>query len=83
MFRVSPLGVLVAIVVVGVTIQVVEQKSREAAYALVVLILLGIITFNADTFNTQVARILTLFNAPSKSAGGARPAKKSPTGQGR
>jgi hypothetical protein len=66
--KVSPIGVLAAIVIVGVTVEVVEQKSRQAAYALVVLLLLGIITFNSRAFSIEFARIMYVLNAPTRSS---------------
>ncbi len=62
--KVSPLGALVAIIVLGVTIEAVEQQSKPAAYTLVAILLLGMITFNAMQFNRQMNTIITLFNAP-------------------
>lgn len=64
--RVSPLGVLAAILIVGITIEAVERQNRSAAYALVVLILLGIITFNAKTFTAQINSVMAILNARSK-----------------
>jgi hypothetical protein len=62
----SPLGVLAALVIVGVTIEVVEGQDKRAAYALVVLLLLGIITFNAARFRTEISALIATFNAPSR-----------------
>lgn len=64
--KVSPLGALFAIVIVGIVIEVVEHESKQAAYALVVLVLLGILTFNAAAFTTQVNTVIALVNARSK-----------------
>lgn len=63
--RVSPLGALFAIVVVGVTIEVVEQQSKPAAYGLVLLLLLGIITFNSATFTAQMGAVVAAVNGKS------------------
>lgn len=65
MKNVSPLGALVAIVILGITIEAVEQQSQKAAYVLVVILLLGMITFNARVFNQQIMAIIAVFNAPS------------------
>lgn len=62
MNKISPLGALAALVVVGVTIEVVEQQNRAAAYALVFLILLGMITFNANAFRAQMTTLVALLN---------------------
>lgn len=64
--KVSPLGALFAIVVIGIVIEAVEHESKQAAYALVVLILLGIVTFNATAFTTQINAIIATVNARSK-----------------
>lgn len=61
--RVSPLGALVAIVILGVTIEAVEQQSKQAAYILVVILLLGMITFNAAVFNRQLTALIAAINA--------------------
>jgi uncharacterized protein YcfJ len=60
--KVSPLGVLFAIVVIGITIEAVERQSRQAAYALAILVLLGIVTFNASAFSAQVAALTAALN---------------------
>jgi len=65
----SPLGVLFAIVIVGITVEVVEQQSKAAAYALVILLLLGIVTFNAQGFSGQFSRIIGTLNAKQQSKG--------------
>lgn len=65
--QISPLGALVAIVIIGVTVEVVEQQDRRAAYALVILLLLGVIVFNANAFTVQINRVIAAFNAPSRS----------------
>jgi hypothetical protein len=70
--KVSPLGALAAIVIVGITIEVVEQQSRAAAYMLVALILLGIVTFNAQTFQDQTTKILARLNMSSTARRSAR-----------
>ncbi len=86
--KISPLGALFAILIVGVTVSAVEQQSRRAAYALVVLVLLGIVTFNATVFTQQLNAIMTLVGARSitirepSDAGGSRP-RNMKTGQGR
>lgn len=70
--RVSPLGALFAIIVVGVTLEAVERQSRQAAYALAILILLGIITFNAGVFSQQIGAITAALNGrpqPKKDVG--------------
>jgi hypothetical protein len=82
MFKLAPLGVLVAAVIVGITVEIVERQSREAAYALVVLILLGIITFNAQQFSAQMNAILAVLGQKSTSRGGGSRPKRKP-GQGR
>lgn len=74
--NIPPLAALFAIVIVGITVEAVERQSKQAAYALVILILLGIITFNAQLFSRQVAALLAVVNRPGKpgaGAGGARP----------
>lgn len=58
MKNISPLGVLFAIVVIGITIEAVERQSKGAAYALVLLVLLGIVTFNAGAFTAQINGII-------------------------
>jgi hypothetical protein len=55
--KIPPLQALAAIVIVGVTLEAVERKSRPAAYALLIVILLGVITFNADTFKRETEAI--------------------------
>lgn len=55
--KVSPLGVMLAIVVLGVTIELVEGQDKRAGYVLGGIILLGVITFNAGAFRQQVANI--------------------------
>jgi hypothetical protein len=67
--NISPLGVLVALVVLGVTIEVVEQKSQSAAYALVILLLLGMVTFNSAAFTKQINLLIAFANAKQ----GAKP----------
>lgn len=62
---VSPLGVLFAIVIIGITIEVVEQQSKQAAYVLVLLILLGMAVFNAQALGAQLQYITQALNAPS------------------
>jgi predicted aspartyl protease len=73
MQNISPLGALAALVVVGITVEVVERESTRAAYALVLVILLAMITFNAAAFQRQVQAIIAALNARSKkqSRGGA------------
>lgn len=74
MKNVTPLAALVALVVVGVTVELVEQQSKQAAYVLVVVLLLGMITFNAAAFNAQSRALLALFNSSSaRSASQKRP----------
>ena len=63
MNNISPLGALAALVVVGITIEVVESQNKTAAYVLVLVILLGMITFNAAAFRTQVGIIVATLNA--------------------
>ncbi len=64
--KINPLAALFAIVIVGITIEAVERQSKQAAYALLVLILLGIVTFNARAFSQQMTNILALVNQASK-----------------
>jgi hypothetical protein len=64
---ISPLGALFALIIVGVTIEAVEQQSKDAAYALVLVVLLAMITFNAKTFRQQLELILgVLSTAPAQ-----------------
>lgn len=63
--KVSPLGALFAIVIIGVTIEAIERQSRQAAYALAIIILLGIVTFNASAFSAQITAITAAFNKRS------------------
>lgn len=65
MGKLSPLSVLLALVIVGVTVEIVEQQNKQAAYMLVLLILLGMITFNAAAFRVQLGRIIGVANAPT------------------
>lgn len=62
MMGISPLGVLISIVIVGITIEVVEQQSKPAAYGLAILVLLGMITFNAAAFSRQITAIVGVAN---------------------
>jgi hypothetical protein len=62
----SSFGALISVLVMGITIEIVEHESKKAAYALVVLLLLGIITFNAGAFARQMGLIFALSNAPSR-----------------
>jgi hypothetical protein len=66
MQRISPLGALAAIVVLGVTVEVVEGQNKSAAYVLVFVLLLGMITFNASQFSQQVQTVIALLNSPSR-----------------
>lgn len=68
MNNISPLGALAALVIVGITIEAVESQNKAAAYVLVFVILLGMITFNAATFRTQVGTLIATLNAPSRPA---------------
>lgn len=72
MNKLSPLGVLFAIVVIGITIEAVERQSKTAAYALVVLVLLGIITFNAGAFTAQLNGIVSALGRVQYSSVGHR-----------
>lgn len=80
MDKISPLGALAALVVVGVTIEAVEGQNKQAAYALVFVLLLGIITFNAGTFRSQVTTLIALLNAKSSPAAPARHSTSSTLG---
>jgi hypothetical protein len=62
--KAPPLAVLGAILLLGVAIEAVERQSRSAAYALIVLLLLGAITFNAGRFSTELARLQATLSAP-------------------
>lgn len=66
-FKVSPLGALVAIVILGVTIEIVEQQDKKAAYVLVIILLLGMITFNSGAFTSQISAVLSVLNQPISS----------------
>jgi hypothetical protein len=66
MSKVKPLAALLALVVVGITVELVEQQNKQAAYMLVVLLLLGMITFNAAAFRTQLGMIIGVANAPAR-----------------
>lgn len=66
MNNISPLAALAALVVIGISVEVVESQNKTAAYGLVLVILLGMITFNANAFNTQIRTIIGLLNAKSK-----------------
>jgi hypothetical protein len=66
---VSPLGALAAIIILGISVEAVERKSPQAAIALVVLLLLGIITFNSKEFYKQIAITMSALNAPSRATG--------------
>lgn len=63
--RISPLAALIAIVILGITIEAVEQQSEQAAYALVAILLLGMITFNAQAFSRESGAILSLLGQSS------------------
>jgi hypothetical protein len=62
----SPLAALAAIVIVGITLEAVERQSRAAAYGLMIVILLGIVTFNADTFKRETEAIWAVLNQKPK-----------------
>lgn len=62
---VSAIGILSALVLVGVTVEAVEAKSKKAAYVLVLVLLLGIVTFNAAAFRTQSSLLIAALNRRS------------------
>lgn len=66
MSNISPLGALLALVIIGITVEAVESVNKSAAYALVVLLLLGIITFNATAFSRQFALLVGVTNQVRK-----------------
>lgn len=70
--KISPFGVLIALVILGVTIEAVEQQSKSAAYGLVALLLLGMITFNASAFTKQINLLVAFANSKPQ----PQPAKK-------
>ena len=69
--NVSPLGILATLMFIEVSIEAVENQSKRAAYALVIVVLLSIVVFNAQTFNQQMRMIIGMINA--------RPAKPNAT----
>lgn len=83
MYRISPLGALFAIVVIGITIEAVERQSRQAAYVLAIVVLLGIITFNAGAFTQQLGGIVAALNYGRSAGRGIRTRPKSEAKQGR
>jgi hypothetical protein len=64
--RLSPLAALAAIVIVGITLEAVERQSRAAAYGLMIVLLLGIVTFNADAFKRETDAIWATLNQKPK-----------------
>ncbi len=56
--QLSPLAALFAVMVLGVTIEAIERQNKQAAYVLMVVLLLGVITFNAKAFQGQVNAII-------------------------
>lgn len=64
--KATPLSALFAIVIVGIMIEAVERQSKQAAYALVILLLLGVVTFNASKLTAQLAAINGILAAPSR-----------------
>jgi hypothetical protein len=64
--KLSPLSVLVALVIVGATVELIEQQDQKAAYVLVIILLLSIITFNAAAFNRQLQAVVGAFAAYPK-----------------
>jgi hypothetical protein len=64
--KIPPLQALAAIVIVGVTLEAVERHSRAAAYGLLIVILLGVITFNADTFRRETEAIWAVLSQKPK-----------------
>jgi len=69
--NVSPLGILATLMFIEVSIEAVENQSKRAAYALVIVVLLSMVVFNAQTFNQQMRMIIGMINA--------RPAKPNAT----
>lgn len=80
MNNISPLAALGALLVIGVSIEAVEQQNKQAAYALAFVIILGMITFNATAFRQQISLVISLLNA--KSGGGASFSGPKPNGGG-
>jgi hypothetical protein len=58
--------VIFVVLALGVLVEIVEGQDRRAAYALVVILLLGMITFNAAQFQTQMKALISSLAAPSK-----------------
>ena len=61
--NVSVFGIIASIILVGASIEAVEGQNRRAAYALALLILLGIIVVNAQTFSVQFRMLMSALNA--------------------
>lgn len=81
--KVSPIGALIAIVILGITIEVVERESQKAAFALTLVLLLGMITFNAAAFSQQINAIIALANyrpASRRDSPTAAPNRPTPSG---
>lgn len=84
MSNINPLAALISVLLIGTVISAIEAQNSKAAIALTVLILLGIITFNAQTFTTQTDRLMKrLYAQPLKSGGGRRGSPRSKSTQGR
>lgn len=84
MNNINPLAALVSVLLIGTVISAVEAQNTKAGIALTVLILLGIITFNAQAFTTQTDRLMKrLYAKPLKGGGGRRGSPKSRATTGR
>lgn len=63
-------AVLFAIAILGVVVEIVERQNPKAAWALVVILLLSVLTYNAKATQQQFGLIMAMLVAPtySKSA---------------
>lgn len=73
MGKVSPLLYIGAVLIIGVSIEVVEGQDRRAAWILVGVLLLGAITFNVQTFDQQLKLIMGILAQPSVKHVGTKP----------